>query len=229
MLSALGVAAALVAWNTVGNRRPSRESTYLLRNAVAGIVLLVVARVAGLSWADLGLGAGAVDAGWRWGGLAVLVAGVGASALGALAGVWPRLRPALADPRADLPPARLVFQVLVRIPLGTALFEELVFRGVLQAMATEALPVASAVGLQAVAFGLWHVGPTRLALRERARPPDPPGQVRVVAAAVVVTAVAGVVLGLLRIHTGSLLAPVLAHAAVNAFGLLLAASLHRRR
>lgn len=228
MLAALGLAVALVAWNTVTNRRPSRESTYLLRNAAAAVVLLLVARAAGLSWADLGLGAGAVDAGWRWGGLAVLLAAVVTAALGALAGAWPRLRPALADPRAALPPGRLAFQVVVRIPLGTALFEELAFRGVLQAMAEEAVPVAFAVALQAVAFGLWHVGPTRLALRERARPPDLSGQVRVVAAAVVVTAVAGVVLGVLRAHTDSLLAPVLAHAAVNAFGLLLAAALHRR-
>ncbi len=228
MLAALGLAVALVVWNTVTNRRPSRESTYLLRNAAAAVVLLVVARAAGLSWADLGLGAGALDAGWRWGGLAVLLAAVVTAALGALAGAWPRLRPALADPRADLPPGRLAFQVVVRIPVGTALFEELAFRGVLQAMAEEAVPVASGVVLQAVAFGLWHVGPTRLALRERARPPDPSGQARVVAAAVVVTAVAGVVLGVLRAHTDSLLAPVLAHAAVNAFGLLLAAALHRR-
>lgn len=228
MLAALGLAVALVAWNTVTNRRPSRESTYLLRNTAAALVLLVVARVAGLSWADLGLGAEAVGAGWRWGGLAVLLAAVGAAALGALAGAWPRLRPALADPRADLSPGRLAFQVLVRIPLGTALFEELAFRGVLQAVAAEAVPVASAVALQGVAFGLWHVGPTRLALRERAHPSEPPGQVRTITAAVVVTAVAGVVLGILRAHTGSLLAPVLAHAAVNAFGLLLAAALHRR-
>lgn len=228
MLSALGLAVALIAWNTVTNRRPSRESTYLLRNAAAALVLLVVARVAGLSWVDLGLGAGAVGAGWRWGGLAVLLAAVGAAALGALAGAWPRLRPALADPRADLSSLRLAFQVLVRIPLGTALFEELAFRGVLQALAGEAVPVASAVTLQAVAFGLWHVGPTRLALRERARPAALPVHVWVVAAAVVATTAAGIVLGVLRAHTGSLLAPVLAHAAVNAFGLLLAAALRRR-
>lgn len=223
----LALAVALVAYSSVTNRTPSRESTYLARNVAAGLVLVLVARLVGLSWAGLGLGVADLDTGWRWGGLGLVVVAVGTVLTGGVAAVAPRVRRAVADPRADLPARRLWFQVLVRIPVGTAAFEELAFRGVLLAAFAQALPTAGAVAAQAVAFGLWHVGPTRLTLRSRptttgAREPV------VVAAAVGATTAAGVALALLRLVADSLLAPVMVHATVNALGLLLAAALRSR-
>ena len=227
MVLALALTVALVAYSSVTNRAPSRESTYLGRNVAAGLVLVLVARLAGLSWVDLGLGAADLDTGWRWARLGLLVVAVGTVLTGVVASAVARVRRIVADPRADLPAGRLSFQVLVRIPVGTAAFEELAFRGVLLAVFTQALPTVGAVAAQALAFGLWHVGPTRLTLRStptrtRAR------ETAVVAAAVGATAVAGVVLAMLRLVADSLLAPVVVHAAVNGLGLLLAAVLRSR-
>lgn len=227
MVLALALAVVLVAYSSVTNRAPSRESTYLVRNVAAGLVLVLVARLAGLSWSELGLGTEELGSDWRSAGLGLLVVAVGVALTGVAAAVAPRVRRAVADPRADLPAGRLWFQVLVRIPVGTAAFEELAFRGVLFAAFAQSLSTAGAVAAQALAFGLWHVGPTRLTLRSGGATTGAREGVAV-AVAVGATAVAGVALALLRLVADSLLAPVVVHAAVNALGLLLASFVRRR-
>ena len=228
MALALVLAIVLVAYSSLTNRTPSRESTYLARNVAVGLLLTGVARMAGLSWVQLGLGTTALHAGWRWAQLGLLVVVVGMALTGLVASVVPRVRRlVVADPRVDLSAGRLWFQVLVRIPVGTAAFEELAFRGVLLAAFGQALPTAGAVAAQALVFGLWHVGPTRLTLRSTRRTSGT-RETAVVAVAVAATAAAGVVLAVLRLVADSLVAPVVVHAAVNGLGLLLAAALRSR-
>lgn len=222
LLGAVALAVALVAYNTVTNRTPTRDATYLVRNLAVGAALVAGALAAGLSLAQLGLAADGVTDGWRWGRLVVLVVAVLAAVAGALADRVPVIGGALDDRRADLPPQHLAFHVLVRIPLGTALFEEVAFRGVLLAAFAEAVGTGWAVVASSVAFGLWHVGPTRLATRENEVDDDRTARRRVVAA-VALTTVGGGGFALLQVGSGSLLAPVLAHAAINGFALLLAA------
>ena len=53
-----------------------------------------------------------------------------------------------------------VFNPLVRIPFGTVLLEETLFRGVLLALALRRWSVATAVIVTSAIFGLWHVVPT---------------------------------------------------------------------
>lgn len=226
MLLAVVLSLALVAFNLLTNRHPSHEAVYLARNLAAGVGLVAVARWAGLTWEDLGLAPADLDSGLVWGGVVAGVVALGAAVAGVARHRVPVLRRALVDQRADLVPARLAFQVAVRIPVGTAAFEELAFRGVLLAAWAVPLSTAGAVAAQAVAFGLWHVGPTRLSLRINART-DPDLVRRDVAVAVVVTAVGGVAFALLRLGSGSLLAPVLAHTSTNVAGLLLAAATTR--
>lgn len=223
---ALALSAALIVYNTVTNRERSRESTYILRNLAVGIGLLLIARVAGLTWRELGLGPDAVDDGWRWGRLVVLVVAVGAAAVGALAGRVPAFARLLSDRRADLPTDQLAFHTLVRIPIGTAAFEEFAFRGVLFASFATAWGQGWAVAASSIAFGLWHVGPARLTA-EINQHQDPHRIRRDVLVAVLVTTAGGVGFALLRLGSGSLLAPVLAHAAINIFGLLVAAVVQR--
>lgn len=223
---AIAVSVALVAYNTLANLAVTREWVYLARNLAAGTALVVVAHTAGLTWRDLGLDPEALDAGLRWGRLVVLGAAVGAATAGALAPHVGAIERALADQRADLPPGRLVYHVLVRIPVGTAAFEEVAFRGVLLAVYTEAIGGAWAVVASSVTFGLWHIGPARLTAHLNDRT-DPRVVRREIAVAVLVTTVGGVAFALLRLGSDSLLAPVLAHASINAFGLLVAAVTHR--
>lgn len=223
VLLGVGLSAVLVAYNLVSNRTPTPDITYLVRNLVIGAALVSVALAAGLSMADLGLDPDAATAGLRWGGLVATAAAVVTATAGALANRVGAIAAALADERADLPPDRLAFQVFVRIPLGTALFEEVAFRGVLLAVVAEALGTGWAIALSSVAFGLWHLGPTRLAAAEN-DVTDLTEVRRRVAVAVVVTTVGGVGFALLRLVSGSILAPVVAHAAINGFALLVAAA-----
>lgn len=216
----------LVAYSTTTNLVPGWDRHYVARNVVVGAGLVAGAVAAGLQPADLGLATTDLGAGWRWGRGAVLAVAVGVAAAAALAPRVPALARLFDDRRADLPPRELGWQVGVRIPVGTAAFEEVAFRGVLLAVLLDATDAPGAITVSSLVFGLWHIGPTIAALRING---VVAAQWRAVAIAVMVTTVGGVVFALLRLVSGSLLAPFLAHWAVNALGLLAAATLHRTR
>jgi membrane protease YdiL (CAAX protease family) len=126
---------------------------------------------------------------------------------------------------------------LVRVPLGTAVWEEVAFRAVLPALLERAVtgtgrdrtssrgPVTAA---GALAFGLWHVRPTADAVRLNAPTAGWGRTTAAVLGGVAVTAGAHVALEGLRRRTGSLLAPLVLHAAVNAAGTVAAAVADRR-
>jgi uncharacterized protein len=220
---AVGITGALVvvlaAWNNlVVTRLPG---PYALVNGTAAAVLLVAARAAGLRWSELGLARRSLPAGFRWGGACVgLVAGAYAVALAV-----PALRPLLADARvADLDGGEIASRVLVRIPFGTVLWEEVAFRGVLLAALLRLLPVPAAVAVSAVVFGAWHIRPTLSALDANDLVHGPVATTAAVLLACLATAVAGVLFCWLRLRSGSLLAPVLLHLATNSVGLLAAAA-----
>jgi membrane protease YdiL (CAAX protease family) len=191
--------------------------------AAAGLLLLL-ARRDGFSWGDLGLGARQAWSGLRWAG--VLVALVLLTY--AIAVQVPAARQGFADRRATaLSGAAVLWHVLVRIPLGTALLEEVAFRGVLYAMLAPRHGVAAAILGSSVLFGLWHVLPS-LGLREANAAVagvvrgGTAGTLVAVTAATVGAAVAGVALCDLRRLSGSLLAPFALHWALNGLGLLFA-------
>ena len=94
--------------------------------------------------------------------------------------------------------AEAAYQVAVRIPLATALAEELMFRGALLALFRRRRSTAAAVLWTSLLFGAWHVLPTI-----DDYPGSPAG------------AGAGAGLAWLRLRSGSVLAPALAHAALN--------------
>lgn len=110
----------------------------------------------------------------------------------------------------------LAHQALVRIPLGTVLFEEVAFRGVLLALLMQRMGTRSAVLVSSTLFGLWHIVPTLGAANTN----DIGGlsQAGTVAGAVVITFVGGVVFCALRLRSGHLVAPVLLHLAFNVTG-----------
>lgn len=215
---------ALVGWSLVANLLLG-DRFYVGRNLALGGGLLVLARYLDASREELGLQARRAGAGARWG---VAVAGVVAlvlvvalrlgDALGPLTGLF-------GDARADLGDRALLEASLVRIPLGTALFEEIAFRGVLLALWLRAVSTGWAVAASSVVFGAWHVAPTMVALQINEVSLASVGGIGAVAGGVLVTAIAGAGFAGLRLGSGSLLAPVLAHWATNALGLL-AASRH---
>lgn len=203
------------------------DGGYVTRNLVATVTLLVVARRLGLDSAQLGLGRPDLADGARWGAAAVGVV-VSALVVGAL--VADRVAPVaalLADERAALPAAGVAWAVLVRIPLGTVLFEEVAFRGVLDAVAQRRWPPGRATATSAAVFGVYHVPPTMVALHLNDVAVGSAEGVATLAGAVAVTGVAGLVFSWLRRRSGSLAAPMLAHLATNVGGLLAAVAVQR--
>ncbi len=186
--------------------------------AATGLALL--ARADGASTADLGLRRSDAAGGLRLGALVAVPVAVALAAALAL----PATRRLLAsNPAADAGTARFLYEVCVRIPFGTALVEELVFRGALLAMILRRHGTKTAVAATSALFGLWHVLPTLASLH-----PDAGGHltgggtggtVVTVAVTVAVTGLAGAGFAWLRLRSGSLLAPVLVHTALNALAL----------
>jgi membrane protease YdiL (CAAX protease family) len=173
-------------------------STYLLpalgldarRRAVANASFAVgVAALSRTSAAELGLRNTA--AGLKWGAAAAAVPVLGSAVVAAVPALRRRVRPS-EDALAEW--------VLFRIPVGTVVTEELLFRGALDAES----PV-----LSPIFFGLWHIHPARAA-----------GDT--VLGTVAATAAAGVVFSWLRARSGSVLAPALLHYFLNASGAVLA-------
>ena len=179
--------------------------------------LLVIARAQGLAAADLGL---ARPARLRWGAAAAGLVG----AWYALAYLITPLRQAIPEGDGNLGRA-VLWTVLVVIPLGTVLPEELAFRGLLLALLRGRYGVLAGTLLSSGLFGLWHIaaslggGPANAAIGGVVGS-DAAGTVARVVVTVLFTTLGGVVLCWLRLRSGSLLAPLLAHWTVNALGVI---------
>jgi uncharacterized protein len=182
--------------------------------------LVVIARAVRLPAAELGLARAAGPAGLGWGAAAAGL--VGAAYLLALL-VAP-VREALPEGGGGVGRAALG-TVLVVIPLGTVLPEELAFRGLLPALLGRRYGLRAAILLSSGLFGLWHVvaalggGAANTAIAGVVGA-DAAGTVARVVVTVVFTSAAGVVLCWLRLRSGSLLAPMLAHWTVNGLGVI---------
>jgi membrane protease YdiL (CAAX protease family) len=151
---------------------------------------------------------------------------VAAFGVGALV---PATRPLLDDQRiAGLGRRRLAYQVLVRIPVGTVAWEEIAFRGVLQAALRRVLAEPEATVVGSAVFGLWHIRPTVEALEVNGLAGGRGVRILAVTGVAAGTAGAGALLSLLRERSRSLAAPVLLHLAANCTGPL-ASALARRR
>jgi uncharacterized protein len=126
-----------------------------------------------------------------------------------------------------------LWHLLMRIPLGTVLTEEVAFRGVLPALLTSSSrPVWLPGTLSSMLFGLWHVLPSRELPRANLGVRRAIGETasgHVVALAVGVTTLGGGVLHCLRQWTGHLVSPVAVHLATNMLGFLAARLTGRAR
>ena len=211
----------LAAYNNVVGAQAWHGRWYPAVNALAAAGLLGAASASGLTLGELGLGLGRdrVRAGLRLGAAAAapVVAAYGVAVL------VPATRPLLHDQRvAGLDRRQLAYQVLVRIPVGTVMWEEIAFRGVLQASLRRVLPEPWAGATGAAVFGLWHIRPTAGALAVNGLATGRRARILAVTGVVAGTAGAGALLSVLRERSGSLAAPVLLHLAANCTGALAA-------
>ena len=204
----IGVILLAAAWNVVGNLfLPG--AWYVPANLAAAAALLLIARGAELSTAELGLARRDVPRGVQAGLAASLVVAV----VLALAVLLPSAESFLDDEVVATDSAAMRwFRPLVRIPLGTVVVEEVLFRSVLFGLIARSRGEVAAVAATAALFGLWHVVPAWESAEGGAA-----AVVGAVVATVAVTTVAGVVFALLRRRSRSVVAPMLTHVATNSF------------
>lgn len=216
--SAIGV---LATTNVLAHRIRPRASAAVAAGQVAA--LAVIARADGLTAAELGLGRDRVAAGARRGAgaAATVVAGY------AIALAFPAARATV--PGSGRPWPQVAVRALVVIPLTTVLPEEFAFRGVLTALLGRRFDTRRVRIVTAGLFGLWHVlpglggaGAANDAVHTVVGTGARAAVVRV-GGTVLVTTAGGLLLGELRRRSGSLLAPVLVHWAINGVGELVAA------
>jgi membrane protease YdiL (CAAX protease family) len=216
------VVATLVVVNVVDNRVAHAS---LVLGPVAAAWLLLVARRGGLSWPDLGLGAGTWRRGCAWAG--ILIGGV--ALVYAVGAALPMTRDAFHDSRYQLDLGHALLTAFVLIPVGTVLFEEVAFRGVLWGLVRKNHGTLMATAVSSVLFGVWHVLPSLGLAGANQAVGDAVGkgtggQVLSVLGTVLFTGLSGVVFCELRRRSGSLLASAGLHWATNGLGVLTSAA-----
>jgi uncharacterized protein len=186
------------------------------------IALLAAARLWGLSWHDLGLGADRFGTGVRWS--AVVVAVVAVVYLAAV--LVPATRSAFLDSRYHTGVGEALLKALVVIPFGTVLLEEVAFRSVLWGVLRQRFATVWVAVVTSILFGVWHVLPSlhlagdNAGVRGLVRGAGADAEAVTVLATVLFTAVGGLVFAELRRRTQSLLPCVCAHWATNGLGVL---------
>ncbi len=219
--TAVGISVAVLTVTNLANNR-WLPSYGMLTAVVVSALLLAAHRRAGGTWADAGLDPATLGRGVRW--AAVLIGSVGVGC--AAAALLPATRGLFADERySGLTGGQVALRVLVMVPVGTVLLEEVAFRGVLYGLVRRVRGAVWATAVSSVLFGLWHVLPSLpLASVKPALTPlfgrSALGAMAAVVGAVLFTGAAGVLFCELRRRSGSLLAPMGLHWAINAFGYL---------
>jgi len=214
----LGTLTLLVAVNVLNNA--AAPALYVLWACVAIVGLVLLARADGLRRQDWGFG----PVTGRAARAAAALAGVTATAMlvgTQLAG----FATAYEDERvAGMGAGEVAFVVLVRVPVGTALLEEVAFRGVLLAMLTRRYGTAWGIAGSSVAFGAWHLLPSLDLAAGNAAIGSALGTHHLAAAVIgmVAAGLAGAFLCLLRIRYDHLIAPLALHVTTNSAAYLLA-------
>jgi len=221
--AAVVIVVVVLALLNVADIRIAHASLVLGPVCVAGLTAL--ARLAGLSWQDLGLGPGTWRPGLKWAGVEIAVVAL-VLAVGA---ALPLTREAFRDTRYRLSWGNALLTSLVLIPIGTVLVEELAFRGVLWGLLREVKGTATATIVSSVLFGLWHVLPSLgLATSNQAITgtvgSGRSAQATTVLATVLFTALSGVVFCEVRRRSGSILASAGLHWATNGLSVLASAA-----
>jgi membrane protease YdiL (CAAX protease family) len=219
-LLAVAVLAVFNVARGTGLLGPSRYAWVPVCLLVAALVL--IAWSTGATRADLGLEPADMPAGVRYGagaaGIILLVLIVAA--------VIPAANGFLHDSRAQISGGRLLYELAVPILLLTAVPEEFAFRGVLLGSAVRLWGPWRASLITSALFGLWHIAPTLHTMSGNAEVANASaslaGQVLVVLGSVAITFLAGLAFCWLRLRSGSLIAPVIAHVATNGLALTVA-------
>jgi membrane protease YdiL (CAAX protease family) len=195
------------------------ESWQLLTNIGVALLVGAIAWWSSVDATELGLHRDHHPLGAVWGGGALLLVMAAVVGFAVVSEVRGTSQGALDDSRLRVPFLDMFYEIAVNTPLGTVVLEEFAFRGLLLALFLRHTSMWRSVLWSSLLFGAWHILPTLTtaasngAMEQLAS--TPVGLVLVVIGNVLSTAIAGAVFAYLRLRSGSLLAPALAHLATN--------------
>jgi CAAX protease family protein len=197
---------------------PGGSWQFVLAGAALVAVSLLAARAIGLDAAALGLRRAGAFRGVVIG--AVLGGVVAAAAVAVMRGVAPALigQPVIYEPLSRVAAGDLTPHILLFLPFGAVIPEEIAFRGTLLGALLARYHARTAVTAAAVAFALWHGTVAFFTVMNTSLPVVL--IIPAIAGALVVLFAGGVIMAGLRVSTGSLLTSVAAHWAFNAIILI---------
>jgi uncharacterized protein len=213
----------LLAHNIILHRalRPPADAALNLGSAIA---LTAFARRNGCTPAELGMGRADLSRSLKIGSIAALCCSTG---IGIAAAVPSTRRLFLDEQLRGMSLKQTLYHAGLRIPVATALAEEIMFRSALHALFARKHSLPITLAWTSSLFGLWHILPT-LDTFDR-NPASKIVQVRgcsqPMAAAIGsagATAAAGLFFSYLRLSSRSVVASVLTHAAINIVGFVIA-------
>jgi membrane protease YdiL (CAAX protease family) len=210
---------ALGAYNLLQNLVVS-DRAYVPANLAMTAGLIAFARRSGVSIEQMGLGRERLGEGVLLGGMTAAGAGLVTIAAARRFGRW------FLDERArDHGPGEATYRALIRFPVGTALFEEVAFRGVLDALWRRRGDSFARV-VTVLSFGVWHLLPTFRGYPGMGAGNGPSASMgeRCLAAVfgAAATSLSGFAFTALRERAGHVAAPWLAHASINTWSYLAA-------
>jgi len=215
------VAAFLTAF---GNAKSLLVPTAAPEQPWPGLALGAALVLLALAWARAGAHLTAMELGLerRRAGRAALVGGIAALALG-VAALGALRAPALLGaqpigyfPATEMTTEALLLRAFVLMPLDTAIPEELAFRGVLLGWLRRHGDALRAAVASSGAFALWHIVIVAATVPMTNTPSDPLLAALTVTGALIAVFCGGLFFSWLRERTGSLAAPIVAHAIFNA-------------
>ena len=194
--------------------------------AVAALLVWLARHYVG----NAGLGLGEWRRGLRFG--MVLVVVTTAVLLMGLA--MPAVNKLFEDKRVETGVGTVIYQALIRIPLGTVVLEEIAFRSVLPGLFAKRAGTVRGSFYASILFGLWHVLPALNINNVNPVAHDVfgsgvGGKTVAVLFAVVGTTLAGLWLCLIRYRARSVFASMLGHVATNSIGFTIAWFVARAR
>ena len=215
----LSLIVLILLYGTVLARLVPRQFHILLNIGIA-VTAIVLGFGFGLSPKDMGISIYTITSG-----IAVaIVASVVIAASTLLIALIPPLRKYFLGDNLSKASGKLIaFEAGIRIPFSTALIEEVLFRGVLLGLLLTHYPTAVALVYASVVFGLWHIFPTIATLEQndatiKAIADKKHRKYAGVIGTVVITTIAGLLFGYLRILANSIIAPWIVHWTINSSG-----------
>lgn len=217
----LGFILAILTYGVFLSRLVS-ERFHFIANILAASISIIAALLLGLKFSDIGLGIN-----YLLSGLIVVVIASVAIFLGVILISKIKFAKKYFQKSHSIllsSPSKFAYEAGIRIPISTALTEEILFRGVLLGVMLQYHSILESIIISSLVFGLWHIFPALNTANRgyylELRQGTILNKIFHVATDVLATATAGLFFGWLRILSGSILAPWLVHWSINSSALL---------